>query len=162
MRQRVLLRCGRNAGSLRECGSAISVILAIRAGWVRYERPEFSARMQINRSLPEEVLHELLGRGFRNEVLVSTGIGLRRLPLLALLSVWGAGIGGGLLLGLGLIRLGLHRRRVGRLLVGDECLRCATLIAQELAETPDRAFLQRALVELAVLDEPSGDAAGAA
>ncbi len=36
------------------------------------------------------------------------------------------------------------------------------MIAQELAETLDRAFLQRALVELAVLDEPSGDAARAA
>jgi hypothetical protein len=137
--------------------------------------------MQINRSLPviaEEVLHELLGRGFRSEVLFSAGILLRRLPLLALLCVRGGAIGDRLWLGVGLTRLGLtglgltglgltrlgvglHGRRVNRLLVGDGRLRSATLIAQELAEAHDRALLQRVLVQLAVLDEPSGDAAGA-
>ena len=92
MRQRALLRCGRNAGSLRECGSAIRVIGDPRLGTLG--EAELSVRMQINRSLPQEVLHELLGRGFRSESLVGTGVGLRRLPLLALLSVCDAAIGG--------------------------------------------------------------------
>src|ERR1700674_403601 len=97
MRQRVPLRCGRNAGSRRGCGSAIRVICdPCGAWWAR--RSELSARMQINRSLPliaREVLHELLGGGFKSEILAGTDIGLRRLPLLALLSICGAAIGGG-------------------------------------------------------------------
>ena len=67
---------------------------------------------------------------------------------------------------------GLSRRRIGRLLLGDGRLigrlaagrrqapaRPRPLAAKKRAETDDRALLQRVLVDLAVLDDPAGDAA---
>ena len=85
----------------------------------------------------EEVLHELLGRGFRSEVRVGLGLyGLSGSPFLALLDLNGAGIGARFLLG-----LGLSGRLAGRLLVGGGRLTAWLLIAQKLAEALDSALL---------------------
>jgi len=96
----------------------------------------------------EKVKHQLLCGSLGRQRGIGAAIGLNGRPFLALLALGRGGIGTRLLL-----RLGRLRRLACRLLLSERCLLGGRLIAQELAEPLDRALLERALVDLAVLDE---------
>jgi hypothetical protein len=114
----------------------------------------------------EKVKHQLLCRCLgRERLLIAKGaIGLGLRLFLAILSAGRARVGARLLLRLGL--RGPHAWRGGLLvgsgrLIGQGRRIGRRLVTEKLTEPLQRALLERGLVDLAVLDKGTRDAAGA-